>query len=169
MAQNILRWMYFLEEWDLHNIAHASGEPFEAIPLLSRRRAIAALRKAASPNLPFAGPARKTLRKLKIKRWVDGTVISNGTCVFKLPPALLLHCRPVALERRERPRRRAAEQRDELAPIHHSITSSARASRVGGTSSPSALAVLRLITSSNLTGAWTGSSLGFAPFRIRST
>ena len=40
--------------------------------------------------------------------------------------------------RRERPRRRAAEQRDELAPLH-SITSSARASSVGGTSRPSAL------------------------------
>ena len=37
-----------------------------------------------------------------------------------------------------------------------------------GTSRPSALAVLRLITSSNLTGAWTGSSLGFAPLRMRS-
>ena len=32
----------------------------------------------------------------------------------------------------------------------HSITSSARASSIGGTSRPSALAVLRLITSSNL-------------------
>ena len=61
---------------------------------------------------------------------------------------------PLALlrARRERPRgRRAAEQRDELAPLH-SITSSARASRVGGTSRPSALAVLRLITSSYLVG-----------------
>src|SRR5262249_62245571 len=46
--------------------------------------------------------------------------------------------------RRERPRRRAAEQRDELAALH-SITSSARASSVGGTSRPSALAVLRLM------------------------
>jgi hypothetical protein len=41
----------------------------------------------------------------------------------------------------ERPRRRAAEQRDELAASHHSITSSARASSVGGTSRPSGLAV----------------------------
>src|SRR5258708_39326274 len=47
--------------------------------------------------------------------------------------------------RRERPRRCAAEQRDELAPFH-SITSSARASSMGGTSRPSALAVLRLMT-----------------------
>src|SRR5215475_7092947 len=35
---------------------------------------------------------------------------------------------------------------------HYSITSSARASSVGGTSRPSALAVLRLITSSYLVG-----------------
>src|SRR5438034_558897 len=53
-------------------------------------------------------------------------------------------------------------------PPHHSITSSAVASNDGGTSSPSALAVLRLTTSSNLTGAWTGSSLGFEPLRMRS-
>ena len=55
--------------------------------------------------------------------------------------------------RRERPRcRRAAEQRDELAPPH-SITSSARASSEGGISRPSALAVLRLMTSSYFVGA----------------
>src|SRR5258707_13897247 len=60
----------------------------------------------------------------------------------------------------KRPRcRRAAEQRDELATFH-SITSSARASRVGGTSRPSAFAVLRLITSSYFTGAWTGRPSG---------
>src|SRR6266496_2755189 len=52
--------------------------------------------------------------------------------------------------------------------VTHSITSSARASSMGGTVRPSALAVLRLITSSNVTGAWTGSSLGFAPLRMRS-
>jgi hypothetical protein len=34
--------------------------------------------------------------------------------------------------RRERPRRRAAEQRDEIAPLHHSITSSASASSLSG-------------------------------------
>src|SRR5207245_7064447 len=43
----------------------------------------------------------------------------------------------------------------------HSITSSARASSVGGTSRPSALAALRLITSSYLVGACTGRSAGF--------
>src|SRR5512144_1219914 len=49
----------------------------------------------------------------------------------------------------------------------HSITSSARASNVGGTSIPSALAVLRLMTNSNLVGCITGMSAGWMPFRIR--
>src|SRR5437763_15642629 len=44
----------------------------------------------------------------------------------------------------------------------YSITSSARASSIGGTSRPSALAVLRLITSSYLVGVCTGRSAGFS-------
>src|SRR5262249_6418412 len=82
---------------------------------------------------------------------------------------------PLALlrPRRERPGcRRAAEQCDELAALQlrgHSITSSARASTEAGTSSPSALAVLRLMTSSYLVGAWTARSAGFSPLRMRST
>src|SRR6516162_11001475 len=51
----------------------------------------------------------------------------------------------------------------------YSITSSARASSVGGTSRPSVFAAFRLITSSYLVGACTGSSLGFSPRRMRST
>jgi len=51
----------------------------------------------------------------------------------------------------------------------YSITASARCWRNIGTSRPSVLAVLRLIVSSNLTGAWIGSSLGFSPLRMRST
>src|SRR5262249_45197779 len=49
--------------------------------------------------------------------------------------------RAACCARRERPRRRAADERDELAPPQ-SITSSARASSVGGTSRPSTFAVL---------------------------
>src|SRR5262249_28269205 len=64
--------------------------------------------------------------------------------------------------RRERPRSGAAEKRHELAPFH-SITSSARASSVGGTSRPSVLAVLRLMISSNLVDWTTGRSAGFSP------
>src|SRR5262249_11984039 len=69
---------------------------------------------------------------------------------------------------RERPRRRAAEQRDELAP-RHSITSSARARIPGGNVSPIALAVLRLTARSNLTGCSTGRSAGLVPCKILCT
>src|SRR5262245_60552538 len=68
-----------------------------------------------------------------------------------------------ARPRRQRPRRRrAAEQRDELAALH-SITSLAMASKVFGIARPMALAVLRLMTSSNLVGCTTGKSPAFSP------
>src|SRR6266700_4835957 len=51
----------------------------------------------------------------------------------------------------------------------YSITSSARVRRLGGISRPSAFAVLRLMTNSNLVGNSTGRSAGFAPLRILST
>src|SRR5262249_6766878 len=54
-------------------------------------------------------------------------------------------------------------------PPHHSITSSARASSVGGISRPRAFAVLRLMTNSYFVGACTGRLAGFSPFRMRST
>src|ERR1700733_35848 len=44
---------------------------------------------------------------------------------------------------------------------HHSITLSAAVSKVGGTVRPSALAALRLMTSSKLVGCWIGKSAGF--------
>jgi hypothetical protein len=50
----------------------------------------------------------------------------------------------------------------------YSITSSARASSVGGTVRPSAFAVLRLIASSYLVAFCTGKSAGFSPLRMRS-
>ena len=54
-------------------------------------------------------------------------------------------------------------------PAAYSITSSAWASTDAGRSSPSAFAVLRLMTSSYLVGVCTGRSAGFSPLRIRST
>src|SRR4029434_3607911 len=83
---------------------------------------------------------------------------------------------------RERPRGRcAADERDELAAFHclppvlrnrsnagpYSITSSAMASSPGGKLRPNALAVLRLITNSNLLDCMTGRLAGFSPLRIR--
>src|SRR5262249_42664875 len=71
--------------------------------------------------------------------------------------------------RRERPRCcRAADQRYECAPFH-SIASSASPSSGSGTVSPSALAVLRLMTSVYLSACWIGRSPGFVPLRMRST
>jgi hypothetical protein len=49
----------------------------------------------------------------------------------------------------------------------YSITSSAVKSNSGGISTPSALAVLRLIAISNFVGCSTGRSAGFSPLRIR--
>jgi hypothetical protein len=60
------------------------------------------------------------------------------------------------------------QQHDGLTPFH-SITSSARARTVGGTSRPSVLAVLRLMTSSNLVGCSIGRSDGGLPLMMRST
>jgi len=51
----------------------------------------------------------------------------------------------------------------------YSITSSARDSRPGATVRPSALAVLRLITSANLVGCSIGRSAGLLPLSILST
>src|SRR5262245_66462290 len=75
------------------------------------------------------------------------------------------HCR-LLRPRRGRPQRCcAAEHRDEIAPLH-SITSSARKSKDSEIVNPNALAVLRLITSSNLTGRWIGKSAGPVPLII---
>jgi hypothetical protein len=51
---------------------------------------------------------------------------------------------------------------------NYSMTASVRASSVVGTVRPSAFAVVRLITRSNLVGCSTGRSPGFAPRRILS-
>ena len=68
----------------------------------------------------------------------------------------------------ERPRGSAAEQRDEIAALH-SITSSARRRKDSGIFNPIALAVVLLMTRSNLVGLSTGLSPGFVPRKILST
>src|SRR5262249_49874881 len=76
---------------------------------------------------------------------------------------------PVGLLRARRKRpgcRRATDERNERAPFH-SIASSARASRVGGTVMPSTLAAWTLITSSILVDCTIGKSAGFVPLRMR--
>ena len=63
---------------------------------------------------------------------------------------------------------RTTKKTDERPPLH-SISSSARASSVGGMVRPSALAVVRLIAVTYLVGACTGRSAAFSPLRMRST
>jgi hypothetical protein len=54
-------------------------------------------------------------------------------------------------------------------PVAHRITSSAWKRTEGGMVRPSAWAVLRLMTSSNVVGCSTGRSAGMVPFKILST
>jgi hypothetical protein len=67
------------------------------------------------------------------------------------------HALALLRARRERPRSRAAEQRDERAAFH-SITWSTRASSFAGRRSP--FAALRLITSSNFVGTFKNPGCG---------
>jgi hypothetical protein len=80
----------------------------------------------------------QALPKCAVKTKGDGV----GCCGFDEPDHR--HCRLLCPSHQRRRHARAAEERDERAPRRHSITSSARASSVGGTSRPSARAVLRL-------------------------
>jgi len=117
-----------------------------------QRRSIRTLR-------PTAQPASCNRRETRLSfRVVRGEIHEHADAAHTL--ALLR-------ARRQRPRRRATEQRDELAPATHSSTSSVRASRPGGTSMPSAIAVARLITRSNFVDCTTGRSAGFSPLRMR--
>src|ERR1700741_2309082 len=112
----------------------------------SRLRRIEAL-DAGSLRL-FAG------LRFPLPLWSDGALILAFLALFAHPrgPA-----RPKQLEEGARIR------------PPHSITSSARASSVGGTVRPSALAVLRLMISSYFVGCCTGRLDGFSPLRMRST
>lgn len=75
---------------------------------------------------------------------------------------------PISMEERIGVLRPANLSKKEDKQHRYSISSSAVTRSVWGKVRPSAFVVLRLMTSWNLTGAWTGSSLGFSPFRMRS-
>jgi hypothetical protein len=91
---------------------------------------------------------------------------------FASPPAKEIHQSASAMPRKRTQNQSTGVCREVPGPdiVHaHSITSSARASSVGGTSRPSAFAGIRLMARSNLVGCSTGMSPGLAPRRIRST
>src|SRR5262249_51458365 len=136
----------------LYSRALRLAQPFENGPRV---------RKCASDNL-----ANGFVRCVLNQR---GTAVGDKLVQVKhcLDPSVCMDCQSLSVAQRPS-RRRAAEQRDELAP-RHSTTSSARASSISGTVSPSVFAVLRLIATSYFVGACTGRSAGFSPLRMRST
>src|SRR5215831_2872449 len=97
-----------------------------------------------NPHIVAVGPAQLLQPLLECREAYLVVLIVHGRTREHAdaphPLGLLRACR-------ERPRRRAADERYELAPLH-SITSSARASRGSGTVRPSALAVFRLMINS---------------------
>src|SRR5262245_51104233 len=98
------------------------------------------------------------------KRFEISCVEFGGNC-FQHADAM--HALRPLRNRGKRPHgRRAAKQRDEVAPFH-SITSSAMARSEGGTVRPSIRAVPVLMTNSNLLDCTIGRSAGFAPLRMR--
>src|SRR5262249_939063 len=105
--------------------------------------------------------ARSGRTKLAAARWAICRFARQGHLVGTVTVALRPASQGSSLSIVTKPH-------DELAPLY-SITPSARASRVGGTSRPSARAVLRLMRNSNLVWPSTGRSKGLVPFNILST
>jgi hypothetical protein len=109
-------------------------------------------------------------------RWLSATAITNhkgrwARSSRRSPPSKPMRASTGASTGASRTNAvaRAAEQRDELAPPDHSITSSAVASSEFGIVTPKSFAALRLITNSNLVGRSIGKSDGRAPQRILET
>src|ERR1700730_120218 len=116
------------------------------------------------PRNPVRYHARaKRVRLAACQLTVNRDVSTGGRSLPLLPKEQIFSER-VGISRKYPVSRHAAEQKG-----HYSITSSARARSVGGISSPSAFAALRLITNSSLFGNSTGRSDGLAPLRILTT
>ena len=99
------------------------------------------------------------------------TALGQSLQRFSKPVLANVRCYPnsdqnVALPRTQRCAKSELMHRSKQQ--RYSITSSARTISDGGTSSPSAFAVLRLTIVSYLVGACTGRSAGLAPRRMRS-
>src|SRR6516162_5423350 len=117
-------------------------------------------------DIASLGPSKRGERVHKLR---DGAPVIRVAFETEREYADPPHPLGLLRARRQRPYRgRAAEQRYERAALH-SITSSARSRNDSGIVSPSAWAVVRLMTRSNLVGCSIGISLGFAPRRIWST
>src|SRR5262245_5953305 len=114
----------------------------------------------------FSHVAVRRMLRRNCRTWLGRLRVKSG-CRRGLPSAAL--ARPVLLRYLTRLQRQRGSpvcaisgpeqaQQNQAANADYSITSSARVSSAGGTVIPSALAVLRLMTSSNLVAACTGRS-----------
>jgi hypothetical protein len=105
----------------------------------------------------------------------QGQKLPKSPCPFRsaLPPIADMIARPLHdveghFQTHARQYGRNSLGRSSIALIY-SITSSARPRSGSGTAMPSAFAVLRLMTNSNLVTSCTGKSAAFSPLRIRPT
>jgi hypothetical protein len=132
--------------------------------------------RAESPNCMNCRTARQVATELRTPRSMTGTPETTRACTHKISNADsdLIKVRFGALSGLKRDISRGP-LRANFRLMHrskqhlYSITSSASWSTDRGTSTPIALAVLRLTTSSNFVGCSTGRSPAFAPFAILST
>jgi len=101
---------------------------------------------------------------MRVRSWgganfYTNLIVAPGAC------PLLLQFPTWRLRSSETPLRAITGLMHRSKNARYSITSSARASSVGGTVSPSALAVLKLMISSTFTACWTGRSAGWAALK----
>jgi hypothetical protein len=68
MARNLLNSMPLLQPENLEVLTSAAGMPVGALPLLARKRALAAVREVVALRSTRVGAELATFRKLKIKR-----------------------------------------------------------------------------------------------------
>jgi hypothetical protein len=130
-------------------------------PLRERSHRLALGRSTKRPT-----PSSRALRAISSRMMKAGTNAASSHWKA-INSKWSIHLRAPAAEQKSCSDVRSSTRRRHWAL--YSITSSARARSVGGTVSPSALAVLRLIASSYLVGACTARFAGFSPLRMRST
>ena len=148
-----------------HRLCAGPGRRPTRVPERNRRWRIATRsphrvpRRSPRPAAPAGTPAPPCSRVRSSR--------GEPRCAAAMPAAA--HRRALAgRERAEAGGQGSETTHGEQAPAHR-ITSSARSRIDSGIVMPSALAVLRLTTSSNLVGCSIGRSPGLAPFRILST
>src|SRR5262249_29137994 len=124
---------------------------------------------ASHLNHYFASITAPTLRATFSTQSVDcgpSRIVRESAAAGGLPTFAERHrgdgVAPIAVLHRQDNERGDSTLSDHSLPYNYSMTSSARARRDCGTARPSASAVLRLMTSSNLVGCWTGRAAGLA-------